>query len=377
MTETLPLLCICVPTYNRSTYLRKFLSVIIPEIAKYKLENEVVIFIGDNNSTDDTALMIEGFKNNSTAKILYHKNESNIGAVNNIIRLLENSNSKFLTIFGDDDEMVVGSLPQVISVVKENPEILVHHFKCRQTNFIKAGMTHQKLTVLDAAEKYFYNLGNAGTFIFNTEKAKAIVASKKDRLACTCWPQTEIMFLMLMVEKESKRFAVSGIELVSSGSHDGNVIYNTWYILETFCFSLLRVAQNIEADHPNTGIMKSARKAIPACMQAVKYFFRFILFATYYDYGYELEKTKKLITQNKQYLKGGNVFYPTVYSVLLSLPRCVKKLLTAFYFFVSKPTFKKSIFEKNYDTVKLYQQKKLEVYTQKGKLTEDTERYIY
>jgi hypothetical protein len=238
-------------------------------------------------------------------------------------------------------------------------------------------MPATRMSVYHAASQYFYNIGNAGTFIFKTAPANAFIAQHKTRIAQTCWPQTEIMFWILMQQKQHQAFIASGIELVISESHDANVIYNTWYITETFCFSQLRIVQNIFQDYQDNQFVTSAKKAIPACQTPVKFFFRFLLFATYYDYPYELQKTKQLIIENKRLLKGMNYLYPLVYSILFHLPKAFKKLGTFFYFFISKPSFKKSTFDEQYAAVRAYQENKYRVYKEKGKLTAEIERYIY
>lgn len=377
MDTNAPLLAFCVPTYNRSKYLDTFLREIITEIEAAALQNEVVVVVGDNDSSDDTPQLVLSYQQKSSVKIFYFRNQENIGAVNNIIRLVENSPAVFSIIFGDDDVVVANSLQKVVDIVKSHAEADVFHFKCKQTDFIPLGMPPAEMNGFEAAEKYFYNLGNAGTFFFRTDAARRVVAENKSRIASTCWPQTEIMFLILLKDKLRNNFIASGIELVSSDSHNENVIYNTWYIIETFCFSLLRVARHV-ADECNTpALMNAAKKSIPGCKEAVKFYFRFLLFATYYDYGYELKKTKELIIENRESLKGSNAVYPFVYGVLLALPAWIKKIMVAFYFIISNKSFKKSKLDKSYAEVRAYQQRKFEVYKQKGKLTEDTERYIY
>lgn len=372
-----PYLAICIPTYNRSQYLQKCLASVIAEIDEYSLHSEVAVYISDNDSSDNTAETVQSIIQSTGVVIHYAKNKINIGAVNNFIQLTETAVAEYIYILGDDDEIVKGSLVKVLSLIKENSDAIVQHYKCVQTDFIQPGMPSEKLNLFNAAEKYFYSIGNAGTFILKANEAKDVVKKHKQRLALTCWPQTEIMFSILAKIPAVKSFLASSVELVISENHGENVTYNSWYILETFCFSLLRIAQNVANDNQQPAFETAAKKSIPACKDAVKFFFRFLLFATYYDYSYELAKTKELIKENKRYLKGSNRFYPVMYGFLLSLPRWLKKLLVAFYFLVSNKSFKKSKFDKSYADVKAYQQRKYEVYKQKGKLTEDNERYIY
>lgn len=378
MSEGQYLLAICIPTYNRSVYLHACLQSVCTEITNADLEKWVAVIISDNNSSDDTRQTVDMVKHRySSIDIRYSCNPENIGAVNNFIRLVEISTATFTYILGDDDRLGEGSLEQTVALIRANMDTRVFHLKCRQTDIIQKGMPPEALDVYQAAERYFYNIGNAGTFIFLTSPAQVYLSTRKDRIGRTCWPQTEIMFGILLPYKKQKLFLVSGIELVVSESHDANVIYHSWYILETFCFSLLRILEHLNGDFRDAAFMTHARRAIPACRTPVKFFFRFLLFVTYYDYPYEISRTGQLIADNRKALKGKHAFYPFVYRILMGLPVFLKKALVFLYLYISRPVFSRAGIRAYYRDIADYRENKYRIYKEKGKLTSDTERYIY
>lgn len=60
MQESLPLLSICIPTYNRSTYLRESIESIIHQ--SEFISGDVEIVISDNASTDNTENIGNGIR---------------------------------------------------------------------------------------------------------------------------------------------------------------------------------------------------------------------------------------------------------------------------------------------------------------------------
>ena len=56
------LLSVCIPTYNRSGYLKGLLENISLEVIKYNLSDELQIIIVDGHSKDDTEDMVDSFK---------------------------------------------------------------------------------------------------------------------------------------------------------------------------------------------------------------------------------------------------------------------------------------------------------------------------
>lgn len=74
-TEKKYLVSICIPTYNRASYLKKCLDSIVGQ--SEFLKGDVEIVISDNCSTDHTEKVVQGYKE-KYSNIQYYRNEENI-----------------------------------------------------------------------------------------------------------------------------------------------------------------------------------------------------------------------------------------------------------------------------------------------------------
>lgn len=89
-------LVICVPTYNRATYLDKWIS----EHIHLTVEYDVKLKIIDNCSTDGTEDLVRDWAERSKA-IIYTRNLENIGAIRNALRTLEEDMADYIWPVGD------------------------------------------------------------------------------------------------------------------------------------------------------------------------------------------------------------------------------------------------------------------------------------
>lgn len=112
-----PLLSICIPTYNRSEYLKEALLNIIND--PYFNEN-VEIVISDNASTDNTEEI--GLKYASKYNnVYYFRNKENIRD-KNFILALKRSSGKYARLFNDTLRFKKGALQRMLDVIKGSSE---------------------------------------------------------------------------------------------------------------------------------------------------------------------------------------------------------------------------------------------------------------
>lgn len=116
MTETAVLLSICIPTFNRGDSLEKTLQSIVEQDIFQKTKN-IEVIISDNCSTDTTSLVGLGYANAHPGKIIYHRNESNIGADANFEATLKKGRGAFLKLHNDNLIIRNGSLTEIIKVI--------------------------------------------------------------------------------------------------------------------------------------------------------------------------------------------------------------------------------------------------------------------
>lgn len=112
------LLSICIPTFNRPLFLKKTIeSIISQEI--FVNENKIEIIICDNSTNNDTYNMIKFFIINYPKKIIYLKNEINIGD-KNIAKVLSLGNGSFLKLNNDTLTWNKNSLIEILNTIQEN-----------------------------------------------------------------------------------------------------------------------------------------------------------------------------------------------------------------------------------------------------------------
>ncbi|NUN63507.1 glycosyltransferase [Pseudanabaena biceps] len=105
--SSIPKVSVCIPTYNRSQYLRKAIeSVLMQSFTDFEL------IICDNASFDDTSEVVNSFCDD---RIAYHRNQENLGAFKNINLCLELARGEYITIFHDDDVMLQDNILDKVS----------------------------------------------------------------------------------------------------------------------------------------------------------------------------------------------------------------------------------------------------------------------
>lgn len=108
---------IYIPTYNRV----KELQICIKNFLEELKETDFDIFISDNNSTDDTEVLLKKMMRKHK-QIHYIKNGIKNGNSfgSNILNLLKMINTEFVFIFGDDDIIKKGSIKTILKNLENN-----------------------------------------------------------------------------------------------------------------------------------------------------------------------------------------------------------------------------------------------------------------
>jgi glycosyltransferase involved in cell wall biosynthesis len=115
---SLPLVTICIPTYNCALYIKQtLLSILKQEYTNIKIK------IFDNNSTDDTLSILKEMHNKGY-KFEIHTSDINIGAEGNFNRCINASEGDFTAIFHADDLYSPKIINSAISEMQRNPEIV-------------------------------------------------------------------------------------------------------------------------------------------------------------------------------------------------------------------------------------------------------------
>lgn len=114
-----PQVSILVPTYNR----RRLLLEALNSILKQSYTDFEVIVV-DNCSPDDTEAAVRSLRDE---RVVYVRNEVNVGPVNNHNRALRLARGKYVYFFSDDDIMLEHNLARKVEIFEKYPSVgLVH-----------------------------------------------------------------------------------------------------------------------------------------------------------------------------------------------------------------------------------------------------------
>lgn len=114
-----PPVSVCVPTYNRA----RFLAASLESILRQSFPDFELLVV-DDGSTDETPTVVEKF---SDPRLTYHRNDRNLGQIENLNRCIELARGEYVCICHDDDVYAPRILEREVEMLSHNPTAgLVH-----------------------------------------------------------------------------------------------------------------------------------------------------------------------------------------------------------------------------------------------------------
>lgn len=129
MSDQKPLLSICIPTYNRSKFLRVMLQALLPQVAE--CSDQVEVWVLDNASTDETKAIIDESRSHGPVKAM--QNAENLGPLKNILLgPMEFARGEYVWVLGDHNLLHPGALRRILNTLVGNPEVSAFYanFQC-------------------------------------------------------------------------------------------------------------------------------------------------------------------------------------------------------------------------------------------------------
>jgi glycosyltransferase involved in cell wall biosynthesis len=106
-------LSICIPTYNRASFLETILASLTEQIYYSGRSGDVEIIVSDNCSSDNTVDILERFD----GKIKFWRNSVNIGPDANFLKLFSESSGQYVWLPGDDDSVRRDSISYILRMI--------------------------------------------------------------------------------------------------------------------------------------------------------------------------------------------------------------------------------------------------------------------
>ena len=225
MHQSLPLLSICIPTYNRAEKLRRLLLGL--HGCTRSLGAQIEIIISDNCSTDSTEQVVQDLS--KEIAINYFRQSSNIGPTKNYLFVLTKSKADYCWVTGDDDVVDTRELVNLVNHLKSHrlysllvvDTLLVH---CPTSKLIDmrfsgpCASTHVFLAIL---KKSLYPFGHYTSLVFNRALVlNAVTSVGANQAELGFWPHQFLLLHILWFGRMScyiypRSLAMQGIPLSS------------------------------------------------------------------------------------------------------------------------------------------------------------------
>jgi len=120
MTE--PLLSICIPTYNRASYLKECLDSVVCQFDDKDIFSQTEIVISDNASQDNTEEVVKKYQKKFN-NIRYFRNEKNLGFDRNVDRVITLASGNFCWTLADDEKVKENAIKSILEIIKNYQDI--------------------------------------------------------------------------------------------------------------------------------------------------------------------------------------------------------------------------------------------------------------
>ena len=117
-----PLLSICIPTFNKVSYLKECLDSIVCQSDNKEIFSKTEIVISDNASRDNTQELVREYQKRFH-NIRYFRNKKNLGFDRNVDNTITLASGDFCWTLADDEEIKKEELKFLLETIKKHQEI--------------------------------------------------------------------------------------------------------------------------------------------------------------------------------------------------------------------------------------------------------------
>lgn len=142
------LLSVCIPTYNRASYLKETLENLFS--FKEALLPQVEVVVCDNNSRDNTQEVLADFAA-KYPNLRHFKNPQNLGFDGNMLEVFNKARGQYCFVLGDDDTLTQGALERLLGDIKEALDLYIYDMRLCDKNMQYMERLHYLKNVPDGS----------------------------------------------------------------------------------------------------------------------------------------------------------------------------------------------------------------------------------
>jgi Glycosyl transferase family 2 len=238
---------VVVPTYNRGAHLMQLLrSVNAAWEASGWIRMSVEVVVFDNASVDDTREIVAEFGSNSPLRVVFQRNESNVGPLENVLRAVAFSTGELVTVYGDDDLMAVDSFNYLWDTFNSRSDVA---FLCGwsgsrdRSEWVDAEVT---VSLKELADGHFYYPGNCGYGAVRGAFARTVVERMRAMaLRPSTWVIMDVFGGAACVQSSCSMILLTPKILAYHPNHTGNIILTSHYLCWATWIGQIKSARNI------------------------------------------------------------------------------------------------------------------------------------
>lgn len=218
----MPLLSICIPTYNRG----KLLDTLLADLATYDVDStlsQIEVCISDNASTDETDAVIQYWE--SRLPIISQRQVSNTGASANLLFVSKMASTDWIYLIGDDDRLIKQGLSCIVELLKTAPQTawilpeIIHPIEPPYFVSIPDGPCHTEVLKRHILTYGVGHLGFIGSHVISRRFFK--ILWKEGIQIHFGWPHLSLMFRCLhnasftIIRQPLAKQSVEGMDYLS------------------------------------------------------------------------------------------------------------------------------------------------------------------
>lgn len=241
--STTPLLTVGIPTWNRARYVAEGVDSLAADIEAHSLQDDVEILVSDNGSEDSTRAVI-GERMARHPFVRYVRNERNMGVKFNVLQAICLAAGRYSMFLGDDDRLTEGSLAAIVARLRANPGLPALFVQYDAPDQVFKGVREDTfMTLEEIYADYFYDIGNAGMFVLDAERARRVIEERGVDYFIDNWPQTQVICLSLA--GQGRPALVTNIGAVNNDLHGPLAVYTSTYLWQVGFADLFLAARDM------------------------------------------------------------------------------------------------------------------------------------
>jgi hypothetical protein len=121
--ERLPIVTVCVATFNQASYLERCIDSIFTQDAVTDASLSIEVIVGDDCSNDATSFVLESLQRRYGVSLIVVRHESNVGPAFNYLSILSRASGDYIAHLDGDDYWECSKLGAQIKFLERHPDI--------------------------------------------------------------------------------------------------------------------------------------------------------------------------------------------------------------------------------------------------------------